>query len=89
MEARFRHWIKKKKVIATFYLTIQTFFSELRDKLVLRIVSLNHAILTLFLRIASLYIRIMTFLIRNCEFVSRSYEKKSQNCEIRSRNNLF
>ncbi len=80
---------KKKKVIATFYLTIQTFFSELRDKLVLRIVSLNHAILTLFLRIASLYIRIMTFLIRNCEFVSRSYEKKSQNCEIRSWNNLF
>ncbi len=28
MEVRFRHWIKKlKKVIATFYLTILTFFS--------------------------------------------------------------
>ncbi len=26
MEARFRHWIKNKNVIATFYLTILTFF---------------------------------------------------------------
>ncbi len=26
MEARFRHWIKNKKVIASFYLTILTFF---------------------------------------------------------------
>ncbi len=26
MEARFRHWIKNKKVIASFYLTILKFF---------------------------------------------------------------
>ncbi len=31
MEARFRYWIKTKKVIATFNLTIQTFFTELWD----------------------------------------------------------
>ncbi len=31
MEAHFRHWIlkKKKKVIATFYLTIRTFFHRI------------------------------------------------------------
>ncbi len=32
MEARFRHWLKIKKVIATFYLTILIFFFlKLRD----------------------------------------------------------
>ncbi len=40
MKARFRHWIKNKKVIVTFYLTILTFF--------LTIASLHLAILTFF-----------------------------------------
>ncbi len=73
MEAHFRHWIQKnvKKVIATFYLTILTFFFH-------RIVRYKLAIASYKLRVVRYKVRIARYKLNSDFFFSELHDINSQ-----------
>ncbi len=76
MEACFRHWLKIKKAIVTFYLTIQIFFLP----------NASYKVQFWGEKKTDMFISHNSDLTRNCEFMSCNSEEKSQNCKYVSGN---